>query len=380
MNLSFGSISRMMMIALLLFSAATQTVKAQDVEVSYQEFYDELSPYGQWVEDPEYGNVWIPNEDENFRPYATNGYWAMTDYGNMWVSDAPYGWACYHYGRWTFNPYYGWVWIPGYEWAPAWVSWRSGGGYYGWAPMPPGYVTGAFYDYPDNYWVFVGPQYLYQPNIYLYYESGNPRRYIRRTRTSYLSETYTYGGGTSYYYGPRRDVIERESRKPVQVYNITSTRTPRQTSVSGNVVQVYRPGIKRETIQSARPRNAIRATQPVGRPQRYEYTREPEFRQVIQERNPNFKPRTVQPTAQPRQEPRRNVDQPVRTAPQYTSPEPSQPQPVERPRSAPQPQPRPQPAPQPRPQPAPQQSQPKPKVEQEQSKPRIETKSSSKPR
>ncbi|MCW3124079.1 MAG: hypothetical protein JWQ38_3571, partial [Flavipsychrobacter sp.] len=60
---------------------------AQEVVVSYQTFYDELSPYGQWVDDPEYGNVWIPNEEAGFRPYATNGHWAMTEQGNMWVSD-----------------------------------------------------------------------------------------------------------------------------------------------------------------------------------------------------------------------------------------------------------------------------------------------------
>jgi hypothetical protein len=32
---------------------------------------------------------------------------------------------------------YGWVWVPGAEWGPAWVDWRYGGGHAGWAPMPP---------------------------------------------------------------------------------------------------------------------------------------------------------------------------------------------------------------------------------------------------
>ncbi len=30
-----------------------------------------------------------------------------------------------------------WIWVPGYEWAPAWVSWRSSDDYVGWAPLPP---------------------------------------------------------------------------------------------------------------------------------------------------------------------------------------------------------------------------------------------------
>ncbi|HXS37488.1 MAG TPA: DUF6600 domain-containing protein, partial [Flavipsychrobacter sp.] len=78
------------------------------VSVSYQTFYDDLSPYGQWVSDGGYGNVWVPyTNDANFRPYCTGGHWAMTDYGNTWVSDYPWGWATFHYGRWTYDQYYG---------------------------------------------------------------------------------------------------------------------------------------------------------------------------------------------------------------------------------------------------------------------------------
>ena len=54
------------------------------------------------------------------------------------MSDEPWGWATYHYGRWVLleeGP--GWVWVPGYEWGPAWVAWRSSDDYIGWAPLPP---------------------------------------------------------------------------------------------------------------------------------------------------------------------------------------------------------------------------------------------------
>ncbi|HTD41565.1 MAG TPA: hypothetical protein VK671_13140, partial [Mucilaginibacter sp.] len=34
---------------------------AQGGYISDQEFYDELQPYGTWVSDPEYGEVWIPD-------------------------------------------------------------------------------------------------------------------------------------------------------------------------------------------------------------------------------------------------------------------------------------------------------------------------------
>jgi len=58
----------------------------------------------------------------------------------------PWGWATYHYGRWVNLDGTGWCWVPGYTWAPAWVSWRYGDGYCGWAPLPPDSFVGIDYD------------------------------------------------------------------------------------------------------------------------------------------------------------------------------------------------------------------------------------------
>lgn len=99
-------------------------------------FYDGLSPYGDWVEMPDYGWSWAPRVERGWRPY-TRGQWVMTEDGWFWDSDEEFGWAAYHYGRWVNDRYYGWIWVPGTEWAPAWVSWRHGNGYTGWAPLPP---------------------------------------------------------------------------------------------------------------------------------------------------------------------------------------------------------------------------------------------------
>jgi len=30
-----------------------------------------------------------------------------------------------------------WFWVPGETWSPATVAWRFGGGFIGWAPLPP---------------------------------------------------------------------------------------------------------------------------------------------------------------------------------------------------------------------------------------------------
>jgi hypothetical protein len=90
-------------------------------------FYDDLKPYGTWYNTSQYGDVWHPtvaDQKPDWRPY-TNGSWGQTDQGWTWLSDEPFGWAVYHYGRWTQLKDTGWVWVPDSEWATAWVAWRS---------------------------------------------------------------------------------------------------------------------------------------------------------------------------------------------------------------------------------------------------------------
>lgn len=112
-----------------------RTAEANDYSFNF--FYDQLEPYGEWVQvGDDYS--WHPNGvSDDWRPYA-DGYWAYTDSGWTWVSYEDHGWITYHYGRWSYVRDAGWFWHPGYEWAPAWVSWRSGGDYVGWAPLPYG--------------------------------------------------------------------------------------------------------------------------------------------------------------------------------------------------------------------------------------------------
>src|SRR5262249_13735267 len=99
------------------------------------DYQEELAPYGAWRNDPTYGSVWQPAVDPGWRPYA-DGQWVWTSYGWTWGSSGPWAWT-FHYGRWTFLPGYGWVWVPGTVWGPAWVDWYVSDGYVGWAPLPP---------------------------------------------------------------------------------------------------------------------------------------------------------------------------------------------------------------------------------------------------
>ena len=118
--------------------AATPPPVETVVEIrSERDFYEPLNSYGHWVDMADYGRCWVPDRvDRDWRPY-TNGHWQRTEAGWYWVSDEPWGWATYHYGRWDWRPETGWLWVPQTQWAPAWVSFHQGGGYTGWAPLHP---------------------------------------------------------------------------------------------------------------------------------------------------------------------------------------------------------------------------------------------------
>lgn len=114
----------------------TAKVNAGLKAAGYQNFYDALTPYGTWIDYPDYGYVWHPDVS-GFRPFATNGYWEYTDSGWFWDSDYDWGWAPFHYGDWFYDDAYGWLWLPGYDWSPARVDWGVADGFYAWAPIAP---------------------------------------------------------------------------------------------------------------------------------------------------------------------------------------------------------------------------------------------------
>ena len=115
-----------------------------------------LDGYGSWESDADYGQVWYPNTSVvgvDFTPYETCGSWVWSDSGWMYNCDYSWGWLPFHYGRWGwFNGRWGWV--RGYQWSPAWVDWRYGGGYVGWRPMFPGNWQIRDHRHYDSQWRF----------------------------------------------------------------------------------------------------------------------------------------------------------------------------------------------------------------------------------
>jgi len=119
------------------FAAGVQIGPSGRTSVDLAFFHNSLSPYGRWVHQSVYGDVFVPRvRYSHWRPYQY-GHWVYTDYGWTWVSAESFGWATYHYGRWSYDPDYGWIWVPGTEWGPAWVDWQEGDGYVGWGALPP---------------------------------------------------------------------------------------------------------------------------------------------------------------------------------------------------------------------------------------------------
>ncbi len=126
-----------MVFLILALGLVAGAARAGQAEVGIDFFYDQLAPYGEWVNVAPYGWVWCPYDVEaGWRPYW-DGDWVYSDFGWTFVSPVEWGWAVYHYGRWGFRDDFGWFWVPGSIWGPSWVSWRHGDGIIGWAPLPP---------------------------------------------------------------------------------------------------------------------------------------------------------------------------------------------------------------------------------------------------
>jgi len=111
---------------------------------------EDLDNHGQWVDVPQYGEVWSPSVDPDWAPYQ-NGRWVWEDYyGWTWVSSDPWGWAPFHYGRWFYAAPYGWCWYPGgfghHYWSPALV------GFFGYGPG-----LGVGFGFGNIGWVALAP-------------------------------------------------------------------------------------------------------------------------------------------------------------------------------------------------------------------------------
>ena len=291
------------LLAVGLAATPLQRAPAQDDnagggDVSFDLFYNNLADDGDWYNTPEYGYVWQPfiaYKTDSWRPYS-DGYWAQTDSGWTWVSYENFGWATYHYGRWTRLKDIGWAWVPGYQWGPGWVSWRTSDDYVGWAPLPPKVERGVYegkvvdrrpadrevsVDYndvepeDDGYTSNVDQDYDIGPANYCFVGVGSfgapvlsevllpPQQnvtIIEGTR-NVTNIYYNHESNNVFVYngGPRYDFISAHSRLPIQQLQIERVRNPsyleeglraggNPTQVRGGILQVAAPLIARRPV------------------------------------------------------------------------------------------------------------------------------------
>ena len=206
-----------------LFTQETYSYR-KNVSIGY--FYTELSPYGKWIEIDHGVVVWRPaNSFSRWSPYSS-GTWVWTNYGWYWDSYEPFGHVVYHYGRWYFDDYYGWLWLPDYVWAPAWVEWRYDDFYIGWAPMHP-YATYSIsfgirftksYYVKYSNWHYVRYAHFFNPNVNNYFIADNVK-YRIHSNTKYRSN-YEYRNSGVYNRGIDPSVIERKGNVRARESNI----------------------------------------------------------------------------------------------------------------------------------------------------------------
>lgn len=235
----------------------------------FSNFYEPLSSYGSWFQTTDYGYVYQPNvvRDQRWRPY-TRGRWAFTDHGWTWVSNEPFGWACYHYGRWALVRDIGWVWVPGDQWAPAWVTWRESPGHIGWAPLPPetmGWNSRSWdstvdvgFGIDSRWFSFISYNHFgnnidsyclpYTRNTVLYQSTTNVTHYVIRDRRVYC-------GGPRY-----QNVCERIGRKfPIHRLRFDQSPDFRRSGrllssrFSGSELRVVAPQMEADWNRALRP-------------------------------------------------------------------------------------------------------------------------------
>ena len=360
---------------LLLCSVAwmiPEKAPAQGGSVSFQVFYNELSPYGTWVVNPDYGYVWVPDVAPGFTPYSTNGYWVFTDEGWTWVSNYAWGWAPFHYGRWYNDQNWGPIWVPDNEWGPGWVTWRMSAGYYGWAPMGPGIsismTLGGGYDIPYNQWTFVRDRDFGRRNITNYYVNSNNNITIINNSTIINNTRVNKSRNVTYNAGPARAEVEKHSGKKFEPVVIQERNKPGQT-MNQNNLQIYRPQVQKNVPNGQKPAparvsdikdvkspaqrgsaNHPPTTDPVEKhqplpPQR---TTEPLKQQPLQQQHqaqpvkqqpvPQKPPQQQQPQKQQPQKQQPQPRQPQKQQPQKQQPQKQQPQQQQPQRQQPQPQ------------------------------------------
>jgi probable HAF family extracellular repeat protein len=230
----------------------------------YSVFYSRLSSDGDWVEAGDYGYCFKPHVAQgDWAPYR-DGHWVWTDRGWFWYSNENFGWATYHYGRWVRISGQGWCWIPGNEWAPAWVSWRQSSEYAGWAPLPPeaGFsVNVGVSSWADSYYgigpaayTFISFKSWNQPSYVRYIAPPNENVQIIRQTTNITN--IRVQNTVINNFGPRVEAVQQWMNQPIVPAKIVfnpNRQAGYGANIRGSELQVVAPAEKLRAVSTVQP-------------------------------------------------------------------------------------------------------------------------------
>jgi len=261
--------------------------------VDYKQFYDELAPYGEWVQvnakdigldlkksegensslmndllgiknayadDVNFGMffVWKPSPDlavtvtagepAVYTPY-TNGQWVNTNDGWYFKAPTPYEETTCHYGRWAYSPALGWVWLPGRVWSPAWVEWREDDNYIAWAPVPPSVyivdnVLSPVVIHDDRY-VIVDKRHFIEPSVYKYRYSYKENKNKIMIKEMTKVDGVMIKNKTVINKGPDPFNIEKVTGKKIETVKINKVKNKNDDKYTASEINVYTPEFKK---------------------------------------------------------------------------------------------------------------------------------------
>jgi hypothetical protein len=205
-------------------------------EIRY--YADDLDATGDWVFVDDVGGwCWRPQGvSVEWRPYW-RGRWGCYGGGMTWVSDEPWGYVTYHHGRWGWGARFGWYWVPGVYYSPAWVAWSSNDAYFGWAPLgctnaPCVWGYGPWAGGPC--WNVVDMRYVGYPRIYerVCYDPVIVRAYVQERPLLVI------GGRPGWTRGPLF-VTRQEMRDPMRFRQVVGQRGVEQARFQAYERQAY---------------------------------------------------------------------------------------------------------------------------------------------
>lgn len=217
----------------------------EDVDVDFGMFFV-------WQPDPDLAvAVSVGNEPPVYVPY-TDGQWVYSDDGWYFDGATPYEDVTFHYGRWVYNPYAGWVWVPGRVWAPAWVDWYDDDDYIAWTPVPPEcyFVDDElsfrpYYYYDDDRYFVCEKSHFCDPAVFryrTYYRDDGERIWVHDLKRQ---DGLVVRKNMVIDPGPGVSGIEKHTGRKIEPVNVYRTNDRTEAGLKGNQLKSYSPQFSR---------------------------------------------------------------------------------------------------------------------------------------